>query len=283
MKFTSTGNNVLARVFSVAQNKRVRLGQTLHAFDQLGQISSVLRLDGNTHDRGHGIFHDLDVVGNRGGGNCTTLQQELIDTNQTDSITAGNVLYLFHIATHHQHGTLNILDEQVILLARSIVGAHNSDLLTSGNGTREDTTESVEATLVGSRHHLRNVHHEGTVGIAGLDGHGGLIIHRTFVQVLNTISLSLARGRQMRANHLKQGVGAIQPLLHNVLQQGLAHQILLVTLKSDTELLEHLLVLGLVIIHDIFEQRLDGIHNELAESSAKDLAIVTLGGFLPLL
>jgi len=51
MELTSTSNNVFTRLFDGALHKRVGLGKSLQTFDELRQVSRVLRLNGHTHDR----------------------------------------------------------------------------------------------------------------------------------------------------------------------------------------------------------------------------------------
>ena len=74
---------------------------------------------------------------------------------------------------------------QVFLLARDIVGAHDPALLAGGDLASEHTTEGVEPSLVGGGHHLAHVHHQGTVGVASLDGHASLIVRGSLVQKLS--------------------------------------------------------------------------------------------------
>lgn len=130
MQLTSTGNNVLTRLGGHGQDARVRLGQTLETFDQLGQILGILDLNGTLDDGGDGELHDLEVVGGVGGGEGTRLEQELIDTNETDNVTSRHVINGLDLATHHEDGTLDSLDEEILLLARGVVGALDTDLET---------------------------------------------------------------------------------------------------------------------------------------------------------
>ena len=87
VQLTGTGNDVLTGLGDEGQDARIRLGQTLKTFDELGQILGVLDLDGTLHDRGDGELHDLQVVGGLAGGEGTRLEQELINTDQTDNVT----------------------------------------------------------------------------------------------------------------------------------------------------------------------------------------------------
>ena len=82
------------------------------------------------------------------------------------------------------HSVLNYLDGllvQVLLLAGDEVRSHDSALLSGGDLAREDTTEGVEPSLVGGRHHLGDVHHEGGLGVAVLHSHAGNIVGGSLV------------------------------------------------------------------------------------------------------
>ena len=161
VQLTGTSDNVLTRWRDVGQNAGVGLGETLKTLDKLGQILGVLDLDGTLHNGRDGELHNLEVVGSLVGGEGTRLEQELVNTDKTENVTGGDVVNGLDETTHHENGTLNGLDEQVLLLSGGVVGALNADLETRADGTGEDTTESVETTLVGSWHHLGDVQHEG--------------------------------------------------------------------------------------------------------------------------
>ena len=75
---------------------------------------------------------------------------------------------------------------QVLLLAGDEVGSHDSALLSGGDNAGEDTTEGVESSLVGGRHHLGDVHHEGGGGVTVLDAHAGNIVGGSLVQQLGS-------------------------------------------------------------------------------------------------
>lgn len=59
MELSGTSDDVLSRLLVDTLYHRVGLGQTLKTFDQLGQVSGVLRLDSDTHDRRYTELHDL--------------------------------------------------------------------------------------------------------------------------------------------------------------------------------------------------------------------------------
>lgn len=87
VKFTGTSDDVFTRLFNDTLDHGIGLGQTLKTFDQLGKIGRVLGLDSDTHDRRDRELHDAQVVGILEGGDGTSLDQELIDTDQTANVT----------------------------------------------------------------------------------------------------------------------------------------------------------------------------------------------------
>ena len=73
---------------------------------------------------------------------------------------------------------------EILLLARDVVGSHDPALLSSGDLASKHTAEGVEPSLVGGGDHLTDVHHQRTVGVAGLDGGTGQIVRGSLVQQL---------------------------------------------------------------------------------------------------
>lgn len=277
MQLTGTGNDVLTGVGGVGQDARVGLGQTLETLDQLGQILGVLDLDGTLDDGGDGELHDLEVVGSLAGGEGTRLEQELIDTDQTDDVTGRHVIDGLDLATHHQDGTLDSLDEEILLLAGDVVGALDADLETGADGTGEDTTEGVETTLIGGGHHLGDVKHEGTLGVAVTDTNGSLIIEGTLVQSLGTVALSSDGGGKVEDHHLQQGVGGGQESTHDSLEQLLALLLPVVGVELEVELLKQGSDLLGLEVHDGGEDLEDGVQDELVEGTLQRLALVGSG------
>jgi hypothetical protein len=71
---------------------------------------------------------------------------------------------------------LDALNVEIFLLAGHVVGTHDTCFLASLNNAGEDTTKSVEATFVGCRYHLRDVHHQWCSGIAALDTQESFVV-----------------------------------------------------------------------------------------------------------
>lgn len=277
MELTGTGNDVLTRLVGHGQNARIRLGQTLETLDELGKILGVLDLDGALHDGRDGELHDLEVVGGLAGGEGTRLKQELVNTDQADNVTGGHVINGLDLATHHEDSALNGLDEEILLLAGGVVGALDADLETGADGTGEDTAESVEAALIRGRHHLGDVKHEGTLGVAVADANGGLIINGTLVQSLGTVLLSSNGRGEVENHHLQKAVGSRQEGLHDGLQELLALLLTVLSRELEVELLKESGDLVLLEVHDGREDLEDGVKDELAESTVELLALVGAG------
>lgn len=283
VQFTGTGDDHLSGIGGVRLDTGVRLGQSLQTFDQLGQVSGVLALDGDLDDGGDGELHDSHVVGGLGGGQSTRLEQELVDTDQTDNVTGGDVLNGFDVSSHHQDSSLNRLEELVFLLTGNEVGALDSDLGSGLGGTGEDSTESVESTLVGSGDHLGDVDHQGTLGVTVSDTDGGLVIHGTFVQGLDSVSLSGGGRRQVDDDHFQESFTGGQELSHNSLQQGLTLLILFILQELDLELFQKLGDFVLLEVHDGGKDSEDGVQDERVEGSLQGLAVSVSGLGGPLL
>jgi hypothetical protein len=274
MQLTGTSNDVLTGLRGVGKDARVGLGETLETFDQLREILGVLNLDGALHDGGDGELHDLEVVGSLRGGKSTRLEQELVDTDETDNVSGWHVVNGVDLATHHQDGTLNSLDEEIILLARGVVGTLDADLETGADGTGEDTTEGVESTLIGSGHHLGDVKHERTLGVAVTDTNGGLVVKRTLVQSLSTILLGSDGRRKVENHHLQKSVGSGEESAHDNLEQLLALLLAVVSRDLELELVQKSGDLVVLEVHDGGEDLEDGVQDELVESTLKLLALV---------
>ena len=274
MELTSTSNDVLTRLRCVSQDTRVGLGETLETFDELGKILGVLDLNGPPHDRGHGELHDLEVVGSVASGERTGLEKELVDADETDDVASGHVINGLDLATHHEDGTLDSLDEEIFLLARSVVGALDADLETGADGTREDTAESVKATLIGGRYHLGDVKHEGSLGVAVADANGSLVVKGTLIQSLDTVPLGGNGGGEVENHHLQQAVGSGKESAHDSLQELLALLVTVLGGELEIELLKEIGDLLLLEVHHGVEDLEDGIQDELIESALKLLALI---------
>jgi len=93
-------------------------------------------------------------VGIRVIGNGTSLEDELIDTNETNSVTAGNVWNVFGGSALHNKGSLDGFFSEIFLLSGDVVRSEDSNFLRGSNCTREDSTESDESTFIRGRNHL---------------------------------------------------------------------------------------------------------------------------------
>mmetsp|Transcript_10273 Transcript_10273/g.8825 ORF Transcript_10273/g.8825 Transcript_10273/m.8825 type:complete len:696 (-) Transcript_10273:337-2424(-) len=283
VEFTTTGNNMLTGFFVDNEDEGIRLGELIQTIDELGKILSVLGLDGDSDDWGDGVLHNSDVVGFFVIGEGTGLQEILIDTDHTDSVTTGDIGDGFDGSTHHEDSSLDGLNGQIILLSGFVVGTHNSDLLTAIDGTGEDSTESEETSLIGGWHHLGDVEHQRTLGVTFSDTFSAGIVLGTFVKIGDSVLLSGLGGGEMEHHHFKQSISSIDPLGEDELQKLLALQFSLSRLKFEVDGLDDLVELFHVTIHNRSGDLDDGVHTELDESSLKSATIITDGLDFPLL
>jgi len=280
VELTATGDDVLTVLFGRADDERVGLGELAETLDELGQVGCVLDLDGDTHDRGHGVPHDLDAVSILVVRDGTLLHEVLVDTDETDGVTAGHVSDGLDLTTHHEDGTLDVLDVEVVSGAWLVVGSHDSDLLASLDGTTEDSSESVESALIVGGHHLGDEDHEGTVLVAVLDGLAAGVIDGTFVKHGSSVRLCSLGGGELHDDHLKKSLSGVDPLLEDALEKILHSLLLLIVSEGDAEGFEHLPDGIKVPVHDVTAELDDGAHDELHEASLESLAIVGLGSGL---
>mmetsp|Transcript_749 Transcript_749/g.1722 ORF Transcript_749/g.1722 Transcript_749/m.1722 type:complete len:844 (-) Transcript_749:24-2555(-) len=286
MQLSATSNDMLTSLGGLAFNHGIRLGKLLKTLHKLGEILRVLHTNSHTHHGGHGELHGLDAAGRLKVGDSTGLHQVGIDTNQTASVTGGDVRNSLGVTTHHDHDTLNGLGEQVSFLAGDEVRSEDAHLLASSDLTREHTAESDE-TVIGTGNHLRDVHHQrAAIGsVASADSLGSLVIHGTIVKGLGTVQLRGSGGGKLHDNHLQNGIGSGQPLLHDSLEEGLAGELLLLVLgEVNTDVLGHVEGLGLsllvhLVVHDGGEHIHDGVHDEGNERTlgARLLVGTTIG------
>ena len=274
MEFTSTGDNVLTRLVYPSLDTRVGLGETLETFDELGKIRGILDLNSDPDDGRYGKLHDLHVVCSLGSGEGTVLEQELINSDETDDVTSGTVLKRFDIATHHEDGTLDGFDKQVLLLSGDVVGALYTDLGAGADGARKDTSKGIETTLIGGGHHLGDIEDQRSLRVTIANTNGRFIVHGTLVEGLNAVTLCGSGRRKVDNNHLEEGVTGGQELPHHDLQQSLALEVLLIGSKFDFELLEHSKDGLLLVIHDGVEDLEDGVQDEGVEGTVERLVCV---------
>ncbi len=183
VQLAAAGDDVLAGLFSGDLDEGVGLGEFLQTLDELGEVLGVFGLDGHADDWRHGVLHAPDVVRLRAVGNGAGLQEVLVDADESHSVAAGHVRDVLHGAAHHQHGSLDGFLVKVVLLAGDVVGSLDADLHSGGDCAREDTAEGEEARLVSGGHHLGDVHHQRTLGVAVLDGGSAGVVLGTFVEV----------------------------------------------------------------------------------------------------
>jgi len=279
MEFTTSGNNVLTRLFSLDENEGIGLGELSESFDELGEIGSGLDLDGNTHDGGDRVLHDSNVVGFVTIGNGTLLEEVLIDTDEGNGVSTRDIGDGLGLSSHHEDGSLDVLAVKINLGSGLVVRSHDSDLLSSGGGTSENTSESEESSLIVGGDHLGDEDHEGTGRVTLLDGLTTRIIDGSLIEVSSSVLLGLQGGRELEDDHLNESISSVKPFLEDSLEKGLAFVVLLVTLEGNSETDEHLVDDFSLSFHGVSAELDDGLHDELNEASSElTTGTVVVGG-----
>jgi len=272
VKLTGTGNNVLTGLGGETLDNWVGLGKTLETLDELWKIGGVLWANGLLDNRGDGVLHHLDVVGDLVIGNGTGLKNVGVDTDDTDGVTTWDIVDGLGLTSHHDGDTLDVLDVKVLLLAREVVRSHDAGLLASLDLTGENATEGDETGVVRGWHHLGDVNHESTIWVTFLHGLATGVIDRSLVESLGTVGLGLGWGWEVKGDHLEERLGGWEPLAHDGLDERLLHEVLLIGGESNTDHVDELGVLLLVVVHDELEHLEDWLEDELTETTDKRLA-----------
>lgn len=63
------------------------------------------------------------------------LEEELVNADETNDVTSRHVIDGVNLAAHHEDGTLDSLDEEIVLLARDVVGTLDTDLEAGADST----------------------------------------------------------------------------------------------------------------------------------------------------
>ena len=281
MELTATGNDMLTRFFSGAKNEWIGFGEFLETFDEFWKIVGVLDIDGNSDDWRDRVLHDPDVVSLLVGGDGTLLEKILIDTDETDSVSARNIWDGLDFTTHHDDGSLDALNVQVGLASWLVVWTLDSDLLSSSNGTGENSTESVESTLISRWDHLGDEDAKLTILVAVLDRGGSGVILWTFVKVSSSVLLGLNWGWELEDDHFNECLGSIDPLLEDTLHEMLSFESSLIRLEGKLKGNQHFVDFIHLTIHGGSAESDDWLHHELDEGSLEFRSIFAILGYGP--
>jgi hypothetical protein len=195
VEFTATSDNVFTSFFSMDQDKGIGFGEFLQTINQFREILGVFGFNGNSDDGGDRVFHGSDIVSLGVRGNGTGFEEILINTNQTNSVSARNVGDIFDGSTHHQYGSLNGFFIKIVFLTRDVVRSLDSDFHTSSDGSGENSTESEESRLISGGHHFGDVHHKGSFGVTRGNSFVKIVIFRSFIEIFGSVFLGGFRGR----------------------------------------------------------------------------------------
>jgi len=283
MELTATGDNVLTTGLSDALDERIGLGEFLESLNKFWEIGGVLDINGNSDDWGDGEFHDSDVMGILSSGDGTLLENVLIDTNETDGVTTWDIWDGFNLTSHHDDGSLDVLDVKILLGSWLVVWSHDSDLLTGGNDTGENSTEGIESTFIVGGDHLGDEDHEWAIDGAVHHSLSRCIINWTFIEIGGSVFLGSDGGWELEDDHFEEGLGGVNPLLEDVLHEMLSLKHSLVFLESDVKGNEHLIDFLHLSVHGGFTESNDWLHHELDEGSLENLVIIRFVMVLPFL
>ena len=283
MEFTTTGNNVFTRFLGVAEDEWVRLGEFLESLNKFWEIGGVFDIDGDSDDWRYRVFHDSDVVSIFLTGDGTLFQKVLIDTDKTDSVTAWDIWDSLDFTSHHDDGSLDVLNVQILFASWDVVWSLDSDFLSGGNGTSEDSSESVESTFIVGWDHLGDEDTKSSVFIAVNDRLTGLVIDITFIKISGSVFLGLNWGWQFKDDHFKKSFSGVDPLLEDVLHEMLSLELSLLSLEGNLEVDEHFVDLLHFSVHGSSAKSDDWLHDERDESSLDDTTIIGGVVVLPLL
>jgi hypothetical protein len=129
MQLSGSGYDVFSALFDCALYQGITLGQSLQSFYQFGEIGGVLGFHSNSYYRGYGEFHGDEGERRFIGGQGSRFNEELIDSNQSASVSNRYTVYGFGLSAHHNYYTLYALNEEIVLLSYFKVGSQDSDLL----------------------------------------------------------------------------------------------------------------------------------------------------------
>jgi len=283
MELTATGNNVFTRFLSVAEDEWVRLGEFLETLNKFWEIGGVLDIDGDSDDWRYRVFHDSDVVCIFGSGNSTLFEEVLIDTDKTDSVTAWDIWDSLDFTSHHDDGSLDVFNVQIVLGSWDVVWSLDSDFLSGGDGTSEDSTESVESTFIVGWDHLGDEDTEGSFFVAFINRFISFISLWTFIKIGGSVLLGLNWGWQFKDDHFKKSFSGVDPLLEDVLHEMLSLELSLVRFEGDFEVTEHFVDFLHFSVHGGSAESDDWLHHEGNESSLDATTIVSFIVVLPFL
>jgi hypothetical protein len=220
MEITATGDDVLSGVFVLGNNdKRIRFRKLSQTLNEFGKVRRVLGANGDSDDGRDGVLHHSDVVAFfivRVDDGCLFLD-DVIDTDESAGVTAGNILNGLFFSTHHEDGSLDTFDITIVLLSDRVLTTLDSNLHSGSDGSREDSTEGSEPGEILGGEHLRDEHAKFTVRFTGGDMLSNLVSLRTFIEVLDSVLLGSSWRGELGDDHFQNGIGGVDPFLHDSL------------------------------------------------------------------
>lgn len=77
---------------------------------------------------------------------------------------------MFNGPSHHEDGSLNSFLIEIFFFSWNIVWSHDSDFLSSGDRSGEDSSEGEKSGFIGGWHHLGDVHDQWSFRVTFSDG-----------------------------------------------------------------------------------------------------------------
>ena len=130
VELAGAGDDVLARLLNLALDHGIGLGEALETLHELGKVLGVLALHRDADDGRDGEFHRLEGMRLelRFAGDGGVLGDVLVQADARDGVTRRHGVDGILAAAHAQHGALDGLDVQILLLAGDVVGAQDTNL-----------------------------------------------------------------------------------------------------------------------------------------------------------
>lgn len=192
MEFTASSNNVLTWFFNGTNNQWIWFREFLKTIYKFREILGIFSLNSNSNDGRDRVLHTSNSVSINMISDGTSFHDVLINTNKTNSVTTWDISNIFNSSTHHQNCSLDSFFIKVFLLSWFIIWSKDSNLLSSWNSTREDTSKSEESTSISCGDHLWYKHNQRTLRVAFSHWFSYGVILRTFVQVWSSVLLGFS-------------------------------------------------------------------------------------------
>ena len=83
---------------------------------------------------------------------------------------------MFDGSSHHENGSLNCFLIEIFFFSRNIVRSHDSDFLSSGDFSGENSSEGEKSRFIGGWYHLGDIHDQWSIRVTLHDRLGDWIV-----------------------------------------------------------------------------------------------------------